>query len=120
MIFLLDSPVIEKFMVKNGPEVYRKSDSEHFIAKNSKNVMTWVDDSGKVLSMQEREFHDARKFLESLLRKNLANSGVPSGIIPDIRRGFRVLYGDQPVSKSIKKALAVLTSTDGLVFSTNK
>ena len=120
MIFLLGSPLIEKFMVKNGPEVYRKSDSEHFIAKNSKNILTWVDDNGKVLSMQEREFHDARKFLGSLLRKDLVNSGVPSGIISDVKRGFRILNGSQPVSKSIKKALAVLTSTDGFVFSTNK
>ncbi|NHI02798.1 CCA tRNA nucleotidyltransferase, archaeal type [Candidatus Nitrosotalea sp. TS] len=120
MIFLLGSLVIERFMVKNGPEIYRKSDSEHFIAKNSKNILTWVDDNGKVLSMQERQFHDAKKFLESLLRGDLAKSGVPSGIIPDIKRGFRILYGDQSVSKSIKKALTVLTSTDGLVFSTNK
>lgn len=120
MIFLLGSHVIEKFMVKNGPEVYRKSDSEHFIAKNSKNILTWVDDDGKILSKQERRFHDAKKFLESLLRKDLVKSGVPSGIIPDIKRGFRILYGDQPVSKSIKKALTELTSTDELVFSTNK
>ncbi|MGI0101271.1 MAG: CCA tRNA nucleotidyltransferase [Nitrosotalea sp.] len=120
MIFFLDSPVIEKFMIKKGPEVYRRSDSEHFITKNSKNILTWIDDNEKVLSMQERKFHDAKKFLEFLLRKNLAKSGVSSGIIPDIKRGFRILYGDQPVSKSIKKALAELTSTDELVFSANK
>lgn len=120
MIFLLRLLTIEKFMVKNGPDIYRKSGSENFIAKNSKNMLTWIDGNGKVLSMQEREFHDAKKFLEFLLKKNLVTSGVPSSIIPDIRRGFRVLYGNVPVSKSIKKALAELTSTDGLVFSSNK
>ncbi|MGI0045656.1 MAG: CCA tRNA nucleotidyltransferase [Nitrosotalea sp.] len=120
MLFLLRLPVIEKFMVKNGPEVYRKADSENFISKNSKNVMTWIDENGRVLSMQKREFHDAKRFLEFLLKKNLAKSGVPRGIIPDIRHGFKVLHGDQPVSKSIKKALADVTSTDGLIFNTNK
>jgi len=120
MIFLLRSPTIEKFLVKNGPDIYRKTDSESFIAKNFKNMLIWVDDTGRVLSMQERELDDAKKFLEVHLKKSLTKSGVPSGIIPDIRRGFKVLRGDQPVSKSIKKALSELTSTDGLVFGTNK
>lgn len=120
MIFLLRSPIIEKFLVKNGPDIYRKTDSENFLAKNSKNMLTWVDDTGRVLSMQERGLGDVKKFLEVHLKKNLTKSGVPSGIIPDIRRGFRVLRGNQPVSKSIKKALSELTSTDGLIFGTNK
>ncbi len=120
MIFLLRMPVIEKFVVKNGPEIYRKSDSENFISKNSKNIMTWIDETGRILSMQEREFYDAKKFLEHLLKKNPMQAGVPSGIIPDIKRSFRVFRGDQPVSKSIKKALAEVTSTDGLVFGTSK
>ncbi len=120
MIFLLRLPVIEKFLVKNGPDIYRKADSENFISKNSKNIMTWVDENGRILSMQKRELEDAKKFLDHLLKKNLAKSGVPEGIIPDIRRGFRILYGNQPISKSIKKALADVTSTDGLIFGTNK
>lgn len=119
MLFFLRLPIIEKFVVKNGPEVYRKSDSESFVLKNSKNIMTWVDDDGRILSMQQRELHDAKKFLEHLL-KNPMHAGIPSGIIPDIKHSSRVLYGDQPLSKSIKKALADVTSTDGLVFSTSK
>ncbi|MGI0068776.1 MAG: CCA tRNA nucleotidyltransferase, partial [Nitrosopumilaceae archaeon] len=120
MIFLLRSPSIERFMVKNGPDIYRKTASESFIAKNFKNMLTWIDDTGRVLSMQERGLDDAKKFLEFHLKKSLTKSGVPGGIIPDIRRGFRILRGDQPVSKSIKKALSELTSTDGLIFGTNK
>ncbi len=120
MIFLLRLPIIEKFMVKNGPDVYRRSDSDTFVLKNSKNIMTWVDENGRILSMQQREFYGAKKFLEYLLKKKTLQAGIPSGIIPDIKRGFRVLCGDQQVSKSIKKALAEVTSTDGLVFSTGK
>ena len=120
MLFLLRSPVIEKFMVKNGPQIYRRSDSDKFIATNSKNMLTWIDDDGKILSMKEREFYDAKKFLQFLLKKNLSNSGIPSGISLDIKRGFKVIDGSQVTSKSIKKALAELTSTDGLVFSSRK
>jgi tRNA nucleotidyltransferase (CCA-adding enzyme) len=120
MLFLLDSPNIAKFMIKKGPEIYRKLDSENFVTKNSKNMLTWIDDSARVLSMQERELYDAKKFLEFLLKKKVTEVGIPTGMIPDIKRGFRVLRGDKPVSKSIKKALAELTSTDGLIFGTSK
>ena len=119
MLFLLRMPAIEKFVIKNGPEIYRKSDSARFISKNSKNIMTWIDESGRVLSMQQREVNDAKKFLEKIL-KNPKQAGVPAGIIPDNRHGFRGMYGPQQASKTIKKALAEVTSTDGLVFGTGK
>ena len=120
MLFLLHSPVIEKSMVKNGPDVFRKSESENFILRNSKNRLTWVDDDGRILSLQEREFYDAKKFLQSLLKKNLSKAGIPNGIIPDMKKGFQVLEGHRVTSKSIKKALAELTSTNELIFSSNK
>ena len=120
MLFLLHSPVIEKSMVKNGPDVFRKSESENFILRNSKNTLMWVDDDGRILSLQEREFHDAKKFLQSLLKKNLSKAGIPNGIISDMKRGFKVLEGHQVTSKSIKKALAELTSTNELIFGSNK
>ena len=117
MIFLLRLPKIEKFMIKNGPEVLRKKESESYIAKNYKNKLLWVDECGKILSLQDRPFHDAKLFLRHLLKKNLSVSGVPSGLVSDIKRGFRVLDGRQAASKSIKKALTELTTTDGLIFS---
>jgi tRNA nucleotidyltransferase (CCA-adding enzyme) len=120
MLFLLHSTTIEKSMVKNGPDVFRKAESENFILRNSKNKLTWVDDDGKILSLQQREFYEAKKFLQSLLKKNLSKAGIPSGIIPDMKRSFRVLGGNQVTSKSIKKALAELTSTNELIFGSSK
>ena len=120
MLFLVKSPVIENVNLKNGPDVFRKKESESFILQNSKNKLTWVNDEGRILSLQEREFYDAKKFLQSLLKKNLTKAGIPSGIIPDMKRSFKVLEGSQVTSKSIKKALAELTSTDELIFSANK
>lgn len=120
MLFLLHSIIIEKSMVKNGPDVFRKSESESFILRNSKNKLTWVDEDGRILSLQQREFSEAKKFLQSLLKKNLSKAGIPSGIIPDMKRSFRVLGGHQVTSKSIKKALAELTSTNELTFGSSK
>ncbi len=120
MLFLLHSTTIEKSLVKNGPDVFRKSESENFILRNFKNKLTWIDDNGKILSLQQREFYEAKKFLQSLLKKNLSKAGIPSGIIPDMKRSFRVLAGNQVTSKSIKKALAELTSTNELIFGSSK
>ncbi len=120
MLLLLHSPVIGNIMLKNGPDVFRKSESENFILRNSKNKLIWVDDEGRILSLQEREFYDAKKFLQSLLKKNLSKAGIPSGIIPDMKRDFKVIEGLQVTSKSIKKALIELTSTDELIFGSNK
>lgn len=120
MMFLFKSTSIEKFLTKNGPDVFRKQDSESFVAKNAKNMLTWVDDTGRILSMQERKLYDAKKFLQVLLKKDLTKSGIPNGINSDIKRGFQVIEGQKVTSKSIKKALSELTSTDGLIFGTNK
>jgi tRNA nucleotidyltransferase (CCA-adding enzyme) len=119
ILFLVYSPIIEKSMIKNGPDVFRKTESENFVLRNSKNKLIWVDDEGRILSLQEREFYDVKKFLQSLLKKNLSKAGIPNGIILDMKRNFKVLEGQQVTSKSIKKALAELTSTDELIFSTN-
>ncbi|MEO9308625.1 MAG: CCA tRNA nucleotidyltransferase [Nitrososphaera sp.] len=120
MLFLLHSTTIEKFMVKNGPDVFRRSESENFILRNSKNKLTWIDDNAKILSLQQREFHDAKKFLQALLKKNLSKAGIPNGIDADMKRGFSVIEGHRVASKSIKKALAELTSTNELIFGSSK
>lgn len=120
MLFLLHSTTIEKFMIKNGPDVFRRSESENFILRNSKNKLVWIDDNARILSLQQREFHDAKKFLQSLLKKNLSKAGIPSGIDADMKRGFSVIEGHKVTSKSIKKALAELTSTNELIFGSNK
>ncbi|MGI0011615.1 MAG: CCA tRNA nucleotidyltransferase, partial [Nitrosopumilaceae archaeon] len=76
----------------------------------------WVDNAGKILSLQERTYYNAKTFLQNLLKKNLSTSGIPSGLVNDIRREFKILNGTQTTSKSIKKALLELITTDGLVF----
>lgn len=117
LLFLLRSPKIEDTMIKSGPEVFRKNDSEKFISKNLKKTqLMWVDENGKILSLHKRPHHDAKLFLQELLKKNISTSGIPSGLTPDIKKGFKILNGKQAVSKSIKVALSELISTDGLVF----
>ncbi|MGI0082642.1 MAG: CCA tRNA nucleotidyltransferase [Nitrosopumilaceae archaeon] len=118
LLFLLQTPKIEKTVLKKGPDVFRKKESENYIIKNSKkSQLMWIDESGKILSLHGRPQHDAKLFLQYLLKKNISSSGIPSGLVPDIKKGFKVLNGKQAASKSIKKALTELITTDGLAFS---
>jgi tRNA nucleotidyltransferase (CCA-adding enzyme) len=117
LLFLLRSPSIEKNMIRKGPDVFMRKESENYIAKNAKkSQIMWVDDTGKVLSLQQRTYHDAKTFLQYLLKKNLLVSGIPSGLVNDIKHEFKILNGKQTTSKSIKKALLELITTDGLAF----
>jgi tRNA nucleotidyltransferase (CCA-adding enzyme) len=117
LLFLLRSPNIEKNVIRKGPDVFMRKESENYIAKNSKkSQVMWVNDAGKILSLQESEFHNAKTFLQYLLKKNLPASGIPSGLVKDIKHDFKILSGRQATSKSIKKALLELITTDGLVF----
>lgn len=117
LLFLLRSPSIEKRVIRKGPDVFMKKESENYIAKNlKKSQVMWVNDAGKILSLQESAYHDARVFLQYLLKKNLLTSGIPSGLVKDIKHGFKILNGKQTTSKSIKMALLELITTDGLVF----
>jgi tRNA nucleotidyltransferase (CCA-adding enzyme) len=117
LLFLLRSPNIEKNVIRRGPDAFMRKESENYIAKNSKkSQVMWVNDAGKILSLQENAYHNAKTFLQYLLKKNLLTSGIPSGLVKDIKHDFKILNGRQTTSKSIKKALLELITTDGLVF----
>lgn len=117
LFFLLRSPNIEKNVIRKGPDVFMRKESENYIAKNSKkSQIMWVDNTGKILSLQKRVYYNAKTFLQYLLKKNLSTSGIPSGLMNDVKREFKILNGTQTTSKSIKKALLELITTDGLVF----
>jgi len=117
LLFLLRSPNIEKNVIRRGPDAFMRKESENYIAKNSKkSQVMWVNDAGKILSLQESAYHNAKTFLQYLLKKNLLTSGIPSGLVKDIKRDFKILNGKQTTSKSIKKTLLELITTDGLVF----
>ncbi|MFQ6025358.1 MAG: CCA tRNA nucleotidyltransferase [Nitrosopumilaceae archaeon] len=117
LLFLLQSTKIEKTMVRSGPDFFKSKDSDKFIAKNSKKSrLMWINDEGKILSLQQRPENDAKQFLQNLLKSRIKTSGIPSGLLPDFKKGFKIQTGRQLTSKSIKEALLDLVSTDGLAF----
>jgi tRNA nucleotidyltransferase (CCA-adding enzyme) len=119
LIFLLQSLTIEENFLRDGPDYFFGTESETFIAKNSKNSMMWIGPNRKILSLQKRKQNDVRLFLKDLLKNHLNKSGIPKGLKADIKKGFKIMPAKKAVGKSIKEAIAELVSTDATILSFN-
>jgi tRNA nucleotidyltransferase (CCA-adding enzyme) len=76
----------------------------------------WVDSNRKILSLQKRQYNDAKQFLQDLLKNHLNKSGIPKGLKADIKNGFKVIPAKNTTGKSIKEALIELGSTNATIF----
>ncbi len=119
LFFLLESPIIPEKYPKIGPEFFREKDSRSFISKNIANTeLMWINKDRKIVSLEKRKYLEAVKFLSEFLKKNL-QTGIPKGLQGDFKSGFKVFLGTKNLSKSIKKVIQELTSTDDTAFHIN-
>lgn len=117
LLFLLQKTRLDQNHVRVGPDFYIEEHVERFIASNKKkSIMMWINEEGKICSIQKRTHTDATLFLKDLIKKNLQNSGVPAGLMNDIK-SFKITLGNKITSKSIKEAISELVSTDETIFS---
>lgn len=119
LLFLLQSTRLDESYLRIGPDFFSIDFSEKFIAANKKkSIMMWVNDDGKICSLQKRPQADALLLVRDLLKKNIEKSGISAGLKEDMKR-FNLVLGDKITSKSIKEAIAKLVSTDETVFSSS-
>jgi len=117
LIFLLHAKKIESSLVRNGPEISSKEHCEKFISANlKKSQLMWINDEGKMQSLQKRKYSDVKLFLRDLLKNNLKNSGMPNGLERDFKRGVKIIDASKVSTKSIKEAIADIAVTDETVF----
>jgi len=117
LLFLLQSKKLDTYQTRPGPEFFVSEHVEKFIAANKKKSLTmWINDDGKVCSLQKRQNVDAQKFLKLLIQYNIEKSGVPAGLKSEIKK-FKITTASAAKGKSIKEAAVELVSTDETVFS---
>jgi len=64
LIFLLHTKKIESSLVRSGPEISSKEHCEKFIAANlKKSQLMWINEEGKIQSLQKRKRDDVKLFL---------------------------------------------------------
>jgi len=120
LFFVSQALEIEKNMIREGPKFFSESDSEKFIAKNfKKGEIMWIDNKGKILSLQKRKTNNAKSFLNDLLKNHINKSGIPKGLKNDFKKGFKIIPGNKITNRAIKEVLFELVTTDATIFSTN-
>jgi len=119
MLILVENILINKNQIRTGPEFFEDRFSSKFIEVNvKKSKLMWVDKFGKLQSLQKRNYHNAKLFLNKTLKqKNLSKFGVPKGLHNDFKRHVSVKSGDKITNKSIKTAISELTSINATIFS---
>ncbi len=121
LVFMIESVNIPKREVRRGPDIFNEGDSASFVAKNlKKSQMMWVGRDNRILSLEEREFDDAGRFLENLLTAGIGRSGLPKGLRADFEKGFRISVAGRGLRKSIKEDLLEFVTTDERIFSSNQ
>ncbi len=120
LFFVSQALEIEKNMIREGPKFFSESDSEKFIAKNfKKGEIMWINNKGKILSLQKRKTNNAKSFLNDLLKNHINKSGIPKGLKNDFKKGFKIIPGNKITNRAIKEVLFELVTTDATIFSTN-
>ena len=117
LIFLLHAKKIENSLVRSGPEIFSKEHCKKFIASNlKKSQLMWINEEGKMQSLQKRTSNDVKLFLRGILKNNLKNSGIPKGLTKDFKKGIKIIDGNKVSTKSIKEAITNIAITDETVF----
>jgi tRNA nucleotidyltransferase (CCA-adding enzyme) len=117
LIFLLHTKKIENSLVRSGPEISSKEHCEKFIAANlKKSQLMWINNEGKIQSLQKRKHNDVKLFLQDILKNNLKNSGIPKGLEKDFKKGVKIIDVNKVSTKSIKEAIANVAVTDETIF----
>ena len=77
----------------------------------------WINDEGKIQSLQKRKHSDVKLFLRDLLKNNLKNSGIPKGLEKDFKKGVKIIDPSKISTKSINEAIRNIAVTDETIFS---
>jgi tRNA nucleotidyltransferase (CCA-adding enzyme) len=115
-VFMLESMQLPRMIVRQGPKVFDRNDSEKFLEKNlSKSDVVWVGDDVRLFALLDNKFIDAITFLRFLLSKNINASGISPGLIGDIKKGFQIYTGNKLKSVKdvfVREMIGELVATD--------
>ncbi|MFN3622154.1 MAG: hypothetical protein ACK4TI_04605, partial [Nitrososphaerales archaeon] len=121
ILLLTESTTLPKYVLKIGPEVYRKEDAARFIEKNlNRSTATWFTKDGRIVSLQERVHRDIVEVLSSIL-KNPKEVGVSEGLREALKTSTTILTGKDILDAVenifwLKKEVHKFVFTDQLTF----
>jgi tRNA nucleotidyltransferase (CCA-adding enzyme) len=117
-IFLLESITLPSYMVRTGPKVLRKHDSNKFISKNN-NVarLMWINNEMRITTLVARKATDAREYVRRLLHEQIDSIGITKGLVPDLWNKTQIYTANETkFTDLVKKAINELTTIETIFF----
>ena len=119
-VFMIESLQLPRMIVRQGPKMFNRSDTENFLGKNlERSNMIWVGEDRRLFALLDNKFVAVIAFLNFLLSKNINASGISTGLINDIRKGFQIYSGNklQGVKEAFaKETIGEIVATDQFAF----
>ncbi|MGI0038959.1 MAG: hypothetical protein ACREAO_04015, partial [Nitrososphaera sp.] len=111
--FMLESLTLPPYAARKGPEIFRRSDTDSFVAKANSPLAMWADKEIRVSVIARRRETDARRLLRALLQKK-----KDSGTARDMITGKLQIYSgsERRLSGQVKAAVDELASTESLII----
>jgi tRNA nucleotidyltransferase (CCA-adding enzyme) len=118
LAFLLESPTVPSYTQKNGPKIFMRRETDHFISRNyDKSLILWIDSEMRVKGLVKRKITNAKHYLKLLLTERIEFTGITKGLVGDIQKSFRIYTGNNEQLKGIaKNAVKDLVSSDQHIF----
>jgi len=121
ILLLLESLTLPKYVVKVGPDVYRKADALRFVQKNlNRSTLMWFSKDGRIISLQERVERNAVDTLRNLL-SNPTELGVAEGLREALKSSATIFTGREALKAIenkdwLKREVQRLVSTKYIAF----
>ncbi len=116
--FLLESIQISKLQKRIGPDIFRKSDIEKFVASNSVSKLQWISSDTRINCILFRKFTDVREYLKFAFKNNPHLIGIPSELKTDFLSSVQIYSIDQQknISEHVGHTLFDLLHVDARLF----
>jgi tRNA nucleotidyltransferase (CCA-adding enzyme) len=119
-VFLIEFMNLPPFILRKGPEIFRKLDTKAFVLKNDL-VPYWINKNMKVLTISKRKNLDAKEFVSEILSGGRIEASLNKEIMRDLQGGFDIYCGtERELSRSIISALSRVILNDGKIVSSKK
>lgn len=108
LIYLLHETSISKFIVRNGPDVFRGEDFSKYLEKNRRRaILSWLDSEGRAVSLFDTIERNSINIFEQLKEtlhdpKEMRSMGLSKGIAKEARFA-KIVSGRAVLSHTSKK-----------------
>jgi tRNA nucleotidyltransferase (CCA-adding enzyme) len=121
-IFLVEYVELPPFVLRSGPDVYRKDDTTMFLSsKRDELVPFWISQDLKILTISKRNKVFVKQYSSEILSGKVAGVGLNKDVAADLTLGFDLYIGsERNLNKSIISALSKLMLNDRRIISSKK